>query len=429
LNRPSKELPMSNDRPNGSTAPAGLPRWQETVQELRTAEEELRAQNEALLSAAHALEIERQRYLELFNFAPDSYLVTDTRGNIRQANRAAAALFRRPSQYLVDKPLRALIHPDDRRRFDQLLTRLLKGEPARGEKLLVQPRAGGAVPSGVHANATRDADGCITGVSWLLHDQSDLKEAQERAVRAQRLGAMGQTVAALAHESRNALQRSQACLRLLALEVQDRPKAAEYVERVEKALADLHRLFEDVRVATAPPKMEYRSCDLRALWQEAWDQLEPARQGRDCAVSEEVDVDVTCEGDPFRLVQLFRNLFENALAAAPDPARIAVRATADDRDGRLGLSVDVADNGPGLSAVQRANVFEPFFTTKPGGMGLGLALVRRIAEAHGGTVEAVDAAGGAVIRVMLPRGGRVNPSPSTANERRDIRVTRSRGEV
>jgi PAS domain S-box-containing protein len=405
--------------------------WQEAVEELRTAEEELRAQNEALMASTTELQAERERYRELFNVAPDCYLVTDPQGVIREANRAAAALFGRAVRFFGGKPLRVLVHPDHRRRFDRLILRLQEGEAARGEPIVVQRREGAPVPVAVHAHITRGAHGQIGGVLWLLHDLSDLNAAQDRALRAERLGGIGQTVAALAHESRNALQRGQACLRLLALEVQDRPKAVEYVERVEKAMDGLHRLFEDVRTITATLKMECQPCDLRALWREAWDQLEPVRQGRDCALCEDVvDADVTFVGDPFRLVQVFRNLFDNALAAAPDPARITVRAAADNRDGRPGLSIDVVDNGPGFAAEQRVTAFDPFYTTKRGSMGLGLALVRRIVEAHGGTVEVVDSAGGAVIRVTLPRGGgEMTHSTRTANDQSQTRVTLSPGDV
>src|SRR4029079_11183982 len=106
---------MSETRPNGPIAAATpMPRWQGTVAELKSIEEELRAQNEALLSAAHELEAERQRYLELFNFAPDCYLVTDTRGNIRQANRAAAVLFRPPEEVLNAKTLAEPVRADAR---------------------------------------------------------------------------------------------------------------------------------------------------------------------------------------------------------------------------------------------------------------------------------------------------------------------------
>jgi PAS domain S-box-containing protein len=386
---------------------ANVASWQETIEELHTAEEELRAQNEVLIASTAAVEAERQRYRELFNFAPDCYVVTNPRGVIREVNRAAAVLFGRPVRFFRGKPLRVLVHPDHRRRFDRVLERLLGGQPVRGEPTVLQPRDGSSVPAAIHADMTRDGDDRASGVLWQLHDLSDLNAAQERALRVERLAAIGQTVAALAHESRNALQRAQACLRLLALEVQDRPKASDYLERIEKAMAGLYRLFEDVRAVTTPSRMECAKCDLRTLWREAWEQLEGAREGRDCTLTEDVaDGDLTCVCDSFRLVQVFRNLFDNALAAAPDPARITVRAAPDYRDGRPAVCVSVSDNGPGLTAEQRANVFEPFFTTKPGGMGLGLALVRRIVEAHGGTVEAVDSAGGAVIRVTLPRGER-----------------------
>jgi PAS domain S-box-containing protein len=398
---------MSDSRVNGRPLPphpdAG---WQETVEELQTAQEEMRQQNDALVEAARTVEAERQRYQELFNFAPDCYVVTNRRGTVRQANHAAAALFRRPVKFFAEKPMRVLIHPDHRRRYDQILRQLLNGEPVRGVKIDVQSREGATIPADLHGHITRDEHGEISGVLWLLHDLTDLNAVQERAVKAERLAAMGQTVAALAHESRNALQRSQACLRLLALEVQDRPKATDYVERVEKALAGLHRLFEDVRAVTTTPRMEIEPCNLADLWREAWEQVEPARAGRDCALAEEVNgVDLAGDGDPFRLVQMFRNLFDNAIAATPDPVRITVRVAVERLNDHPAVSVEVADNGPGMTDDQRATAFEPFITTKPGGMGLGLALVRRIAEAHGGKVEAVEAAGGAVIRVTFPRGG------------------------
>src|SRR5437867_3244950 len=99
--------------------------WQEAVEELHTAEEELRAQNEALIASSVAVEAVRQRYRELFNFAPDCYLVTNPRGVIREVNRAAAALFGRPARFFRGKPLRVLIHPDHRRRFDHVLEKLL----------------------------------------------------------------------------------------------------------------------------------------------------------------------------------------------------------------------------------------------------------------------------------------------------------------
>ena len=75
-------------------------------------------------------------------------------------------------------------------------------------------------------------------------DITNLKEAQEKIVRSERLAAIGQMMAGLAHESRNALQRSQACLEMLALDVQDRPEALEMVQEIQNAQDYLHHLYE-----------------------------------------------------------------------------------------------------------------------------------------------------------------------------------------
>ena len=88
------------------------------------------------------------------------------------------------------------------------------------------------------------------------HDITFLKQAQERALQSERLAAIGQMVTGLAHESRNALQRSQACLEMLALAVRDRPEALDLIERLQKAQDHLHHLYEDVRGYAAPIKLD-----------------------------------------------------------------------------------------------------------------------------------------------------------------------------
>jgi signal transduction histidine kinase len=94
------------------------------------------------------------------------------------------------------------------------------------------------------------------------------------------------------------------------------------------------------------------------------------------------------------------NLMRNAVEAAGPAGRVAVRVRA--RGDRV--EVDVSDNGPGISSEARAHLFEPFFTTKPSGTGLGLAVSRATALAHGGDIDVRNGdAGGAVFTLRLPR--------------------------
>ena len=110
-------------------------------------------------------------------------------------------------------------------------------------------------------------------------------------------------------------------------------------------------------------------------------------------------------GDRFRLGQVFRNILDNALAACHDPVEIDVDWSEAQFEGESAVRVDVRDNGPGLTPEQRYNLFEPFYTTKTQGTGLGMAIAKRIVEAHGGgiTVDSSDGPGARII-ITLPRG-------------------------
>jgi PAS domain S-box-containing protein len=150
-----------------------------TLEELRIAEEELHQQVEALASSHQAVEAERQRYQELFNFAPNGYVVTDPQGRIVEANRAAAALLNIAQDRLIRKPLAVFIANDDRRAFRSQLAWLQNGARVREWEVWLQPRNRPAFPAALSCTASRDIQGTVVRLRWLLRDISERKQAEE----------------------------------------------------------------------------------------------------------------------------------------------------------------------------------------------------------------------------------------------------------
>jgi two-component system, LuxR family, sensor kinase FixL len=236
-------------------------------------------------------------------------------------------------------------------------------------------------------------------------DITTVKKAQEKLLQAERLAAIGEMVTGLAHESGNALARSQSCLEMLTWEVEDRPEALALIKGIQKAQDHLQHLYEEVRAYAAPVKLDRELWDVRQVWRQAWENLKLARQEKPALLQEETEgVDTHCAIDQFRLEQVFRNILQNALDACRGPVEIVIRCTETDLAGLAALTVSVRDNGPGLTPEQRQRLFEPFFTTKTKGTGLGMAIALRIVEAHGGQI-AVGQVGppGAEILITLPR--------------------------
>jgi signal transduction histidine kinase len=234
---------------------------------------------------------------------------------------------------------------------------------------------------------------------------ADLKEAQKKALQAERLAAVGQMVAGLAHESRNALQRISGGLERLRFRLQDRPECLGLLDNVRRAEVDLHGLFVDVRDYGAPIHLERCACNLADVWREAWADLEADRGGSQAVLSEEIaGADLRCVASPSHLKQVFRNLLDNALAAGG--RHVVMGCSQAELEGHRAVQIAVRDDGPGLTPEQKGKLFEPFYTTKMRGTGLGLAICRRIMEAHGGRIAAADTPPpGAVFLLTLPRGG------------------------
>ncbi len=299
--------------------------------------------------------------------------------------------------------LESLVAPDAKADVAEELHATLAGNPTRGREHPILRRDGSQ--RWLVWNAQRlDNFAGSPSVLAVGHDFTERRDAHERMLRAERLAGIGQMITGLAHESRNALQRIQSCSEMLELEVAHNEEAMRLLHRLQGAQDDLRRLLDEVRSFAAPIQLERATCDLSSAWRESWQLLETMCRGRDAVLVEQVELDdVRICGDRFRLVQLFRNLLENSLAACCDPVRIGIRCRKVTHNELPAVEVSVCDNGPGLSPDARQSVFEPFFTTKTKGTGLGMAIARQIVDAHGGTIALGATAKGAEFIITLPR--------------------------
>ena len=297
----------------------------------------------------------------------------------------------------------SITHPEDLPRKRAFLDEALRrpGQSVSGEFRLRHADGTWRTIEAVGLNMLSEPS--VGAIIANYRDITERKQAEERALQAGRLAAIGQMVAGLAHESGNALQRSQANLEMLELAVGENPRAKELIQRQQRALDDLRRLYEEVRNYAAPIRLERRDCELPSLWRLVWDDLKPVWSPRHAEFREDLACDdLRCTIDPHRMGQVFRNLLENALAACADPVQIELRCEPGELVGRPALQVAVRDNGPGLGPLPPEKVFEPFFTTKTRGTGLGLAIARRVVEAHGGRIQASSSDSGAEFVITLP---------------------------
>lgn len=249
-----------------------------------------------------------------------------------------------------------------------------------------------------------DANGEPTHIVAVMEDVTERRRLQKERVQTERLAAIGEMVTGLAHESRNALQRAQACLDMLSLDLEEQPEQLDLTTRARVAIDDLRRLYEEVRNYAAPFTLEKRECCVPDLWRKVWDDLSILRNERDVTLDESVeDPTITADIDAHRVEQVVRNIFENALAACSDPCRIEIECAEVELGERAAVRVCFRDNGPGFERDVATKVFQPFFTTKQKGTGLGMAIAKRIIDAHGGHIEVGRPGSGAEIVVTLPR--------------------------
>ena len=245
----------------------------------------------------------------------------------------------------------------------------------------------------------------------LLTDVTETRALQELAARNQRLSAIGKMAASLAHQIRTplagALLYSSQCRAR-----RDERERANLLEKGIERLRHLDLLVQDMLVFARGhgPGERVRVADLFRDVHDAAMAVKPpnahlAIQGGDALVE--------LDGNRTALTAALTNLVNNAFESSPD---VVVTLSAKVRGDRVEFTV--RDNGPGIAPSIRSRVFEPFFSTRPAGTGLGLAVVKTVAEAHGGNLALrSERGGGTRIDIDLPRAATVDAPPSAASAR------------
>ncbi len=239
----------------------------------------------------------------------------------------------------------------------------------------------------------------------LRHSYAELKLVQDELVRKKQLAAVGELAAAIAHEVRNPLAvivNAVAGLRRTGLRDADRSTLLNIVEeeagRLNRLVTDLLRFARPVEVKRSPVSL-----------------LELANRTRG-VIGDDYEIAVSIAEDPeiqtvwvdpnlFRLV--FDNLVSNACQSMRDGGRVEIGVQRANLEEKLAARIEIRDQGHGMDAQVRKRALDPFFTTRPSGTGLGLPIVQRIVEAHGGelTIESSEGRGTTVcltVPVMKP---------------------------
>jgi PAS domain S-box-containing protein len=386
-----------------------------TVDELMAGAEELARRNDELLAVRERLAAEERAYRELFELAPDPYVVTDPAGTIEQANWAAARLLGLDRALLTGRALRSFVEPDHHDAYDCRLRELRRGGRAQDWELAVRPGRNSRLVVAADVAPAVGPMGDVEGLRWVLRDVTLARRAQTALQQAfaetteeyEQLRDLDRWkdafLAAAAHDLRAPLTT----VRRLAERLEQQPTPREEVVRHATDIVDqtdrLRQLLDDLldldRFTRGVVTAQREPTDVLALAAAVVAEVAP-----DDHPVEVLGGPLTAAVDRPRVAQIVRNLVANAVAHTPAGTPIRVRV---DRDGD-GAVIVVEDEGPGVPDAVRDDLLLPFVSAASherdrGGTGIGLSLVDLFAQLHGGRVRVEDRDGsGTRFVVELP---------------------------
>lgn len=275
-----------------------------------------------------------------------------------------------------------------------------------------------------------DAGGITTGAALFFKDLTRVEQLEERERLRDRLAALGEMAAAIAHEVKNPLAGIQVMAGVLKRHLTEMDDAQTILTDIISEAKMANNIVVDVLEFVRPINLQVERVSIPDVVRDAIGCSESQADRGAVAVSTRFAPALPgIQGDYTQLRQLFTNLLTNAFEALAGAGTVAIVTTfvpADEDHGGHGeppeftgfVVVDLDDDGPGMPADVTEKIFSPFFTTKPSGSGLGLAIVRKIVDAHDGRIDVTSTPGhGTRFRITLPVTAGIDDSRKQAGVR------------
>jgi PAS domain S-box-containing protein len=332
----------------------------------------------------------------------DCIFTTDVEGRLITVNRAGQRLLGlgpSPGQsYLV------VLDETDRRRVGPAIQRAVaEGRPWRGN-VNGLTRTLQRFPAHLAIACVFDAQRRVLGTVGVLRDLTEQVATQQRLIQREKLASLGEMAAGVAHEIRNPLGGIKMATRLLSSgEFSGGRIPQEMAQSVVSGIAEIESIIADLLDYARETRLDSQEYPLSLI-------LEPVvtaataegQQSGIHVIAHGLEAELVATVDGPRLRQVFTNVMKNALEATERQPQGQVTVRLYQRNSAA--VVEVADNGVGIDPEQRDKIFLPFFTTKPTGTGLGMAIVKKIMDLHGGEIEIDSRPGqGTTVRLIIPR--------------------------
>ncbi|MGH7417063.1 MAG: ATP-binding protein, partial [Candidatus Rokuibacteriota bacterium] len=369
---------------------------QELVDSFQTMQRSLR-QNERLLAS-------------VVESVQDCIFTTDVDGRVITINPAGQDLLGYPAAGVAGLTSVDILDEADRRRVGPAIQRAVaEGRPWRGT-VGGLTRARQRFPAHLAVSCVFDAQRRVLGTVGVLRDLTEQVATQQRLIQREKLASHGEMAAGVAHEIRNPLGGIKMATTLLSSgDITDRRISQEMAQSVLSGIAEIEAIVADLLDYARDTRLDRQEYALARILAPVVEGYAAEAQTRGVTfVVRGLDLDLVAAVDGQRLRQVFANVVKNALEATERRPGGRVDVSLSVRSGAA--VVEVADNGIGMAPEHRDKIFLPFYTTKPTGTGLGMAIVKKIMDLHGGEIEIESAPGrGTSVRLVIPRAAVATP--------------------